>query len=265
MLEVLKTELISIFIRFILAILAWIIGSFGIKKIMLYIYKLMEKKNIELSLRTFTRSLLNSVLYIILLIILISILGVQTSSLVAVLGASVITIGLALQGSLSNFAGGILIIIFKPFKVGDFIEAGSHLGTVKEIQIFSTLLDTPDNRRIIIPNAQLSNNTIMNYSKNDLRRLDFVLSVSYDDDLSLAKETIEQILRKQEFILKDKDIFVKLSEYAGSSINFFARAWVKKEDYWTVYYDVLDSIKGEFDKAGLSIPYPQMDVHIKEK
>jgi len=265
MLELFKKELVSILIKFIFAILAWLIGSFSIKKIMSYSYKVMEKKNVELSLRTFARSFLNAILYLILLIILISILGVQTSSLVAVLGASMITVGLALQGSLSNFAGGILIIIFKPFKAGDFIEIGSHKGTVKEIQIFSTLLDTPDNRRIVIPNAQLSNNIIMNYSKNDIRRVDFVFSVSYDDNLHIAKEIIEKILKNQEMVLKDKEIFVKLSEYAGSSINFSGRVWVKREDYWTVYYDVLDLVKVEFDKAGLSIPYPQMDVHVKQK
>lgn len=261
MIEKLKLEGISILMQLGMAVLIWLIGVFVIKRLEKILELTMDRRKVDCSLKSFASSLFSSLMYIILIIIVISTLGFQTSSLVAIVGAAGLAVGLALQGSLSNFAGGILIIIFRPFGVGDFIEAGSSKGTVKEIQIFSTIIDTPDNKRIIIPNAQLSNNTIVNYTKNDIRRIDFVFSVSYDDDLRKAREIIDSILRRHEKVMKDKDIFVRISEYADSSINFTGRVWAKKEDYWEIYFDVLEVVKEEFDKAGLSIPYPQMDIH----
>lgn len=264
MFEKLKLEAVSLLMQLGMALLIWLIGIFVIKKMEKLLELAMTKKKVDSSLKSFASSLLGSIMYLVLIIIVISTLGFQTSSLVAIIGAAGLAIGLALQGSLSNFASGILIIIFRPFSVGDFIEAGGFKGTVKEIQIFSTIMDTPDNKRIIIPNSQLSNNAIVNYTKNDVRRVDFVFSVSYDDNLRNAREIITKILSGHEKVLKDKDIFVRISEYADSSINFTARVWVKKEDYWDVYFDVMEVLKEEYDKAGLSIPYPQIDVHTDE-
>jgi small conductance mechanosensitive channel len=260
--EKLKLEAVSLLMQLGMALIIWMVGMFIIKKLERLLELAMEKKKVDSSLKSFTSSLFSSAMYLILVIIVISTLGFQTSSLVAIIGAAGLAIGLALQGSLSNFASGILIIIFRPFGVGDFVEAGSFKGTVKEIQIFSTIMDTPDNKRIIIPNSQLSNNAIINYTKNDIRRVDFVFSVSYDDNLKIAREIITNILSSHEKVLKDKDIFVKISEYADSSINFAGRVWVKKEDYWDVYFDVMEIMKEEYDKAGLNIPYPQMDIHM---
>lgn len=263
-LEELKTGGLTLVTKLGFALIIWIVGSFLIRKIDYLIENRMNTKKVDASLKSFARSLMNAVLYLVLVISVVSTLGVQTSSLVAIVGAAGLAVGLALQGSLSNFAGGVLIIIFRPFGVGDFIEAGGKSGTVKDIQIFSTIIDTPDNKRVIIPNSQLSNDVIVNYSKNDMRRVDFVFSIDYNDNLYAAKDLITRLVGSHEMVLKDKDVFVRVSEYADSSINFTARVWVKKEDYWTVYFDIMEKIKGEFDKAGLSIPYPQMDLHIEK-
>lgn len=260
--EDLKTEGLDVVINIGIAVVIWIVGSFIIKKLDHILVNRMEKKKVDPSLTSFAKSLLNAILYILLVVAVVSQLGVQTSSLVAIVGAAGLAVGLALQGSLSNFAGGILIIIFRPFSVGDFIEAAGTSGIVKDIQIFSTILNTLDNKVVVIPNAQLSNNTITNYSKNDIRRVDFKFSVAYSDNLDVAKEILTKIASSHDKVLKDQDIFVRLSEYANSSINFTVRVWTKTSDYWDVYFDIMEEVKSEFDKSNLNIPFPQMDVHI---
>ncbi len=263
LIEELKTEGLDVVINVGIAVLVWIVGSFIIKKLDYILVSRMEKKEVDPSLTSFAKSLLNAILYILLVVAVVSQLGVQTSSLVAIVGAAGLAVGLALQGSLSNFAGGILIIIFRPFSVGDFIEAGGTSGIVKDIQIFSTILHTLDNKVVVVPNAQLSNNTIINYTKNDIRRVDLKFSVAYSDNLDVAKDILTKIASNHEKVLKDHDIFVRLSEYANSSINFTVRVWAKTSDYWDVYFDIMEEVKSEFDTANLNIPFPQMDVHIK--
>lgn len=253
----------DLLLKLLLAVVIWLVGSYVIKKSKKILIKSMEKKGVDPSLKSFFGSLFTAALYVMLVIVTISTIGVQTSSLVAVLGAAGLAIGLALQGSLSNFAGGVLIIIFRPFNVGDFIEMGQMLGTVKEIQIFQTILDTPDNKRVIIPNGQLSNNSLINYTKTPTRRIDMRFGVSYNTDIKLVKKIVEDIVKNHPLILKDNDILVRMENMADSSLIFIARAWSLNENYWTVYFDVMEAVKEAFDKNGIEIPYPQMDVHLK--
>ena len=251
---------IDLLLQLLLAIVIWIVGSYLIKTFKKVIIKSMEKKGVDPSLKSFLGSLITAVLYVMLVIITISTIGVQTSSLVAVLGAAGLAIGLALQGSLSNFAGGVLIIIFRPFNVGDFIEMGSMSGTVKEIQIFQTFLDTPDNKRVVIPNGQLSNNSLINYTRTPTRRIDMKFSVGYNSDIKLVRNLIEEIINKNGFVLKDHEILVRLETLADSSMIFVVKVWALNENYWDVYYDITENIKNNFDKNGIEIPYPKMDV-----
>ena len=254
---------IDLLLQLLLAIVIWIVGSYLIKTFKKVIIKSMEKKGVDPSLKSFLGSLITAVLYVMLVIITISTIGVQTSSLVAVLGAAGLANGLALQGSLSNFAGGVLIIIFRPFNVGDFIEMGSMSGTVKEIQIFQTFLDTPDNKRVVIPNGQLSNNSLINYTRTPTRRIDMKFSVGYNSDIKLVRNLIEEIINKNGFVLKDHEILVRLETLADSSMIFVVKVWALNENYWDVYYDITENIKNNFDKNGIEIPYPKMDVNIK--
>ena len=254
---------IDLLLQLLLAIVIWIVGSYLIKTFKKVIIKSMEKKGVDPSLKSFLGSLITAVLYVMLVIITISTIGVQTSSLVAVLGAAGLAIGLALQGSLSNFAGGVLIIIFRPFNVGDFIEMGSMSGTVKEIQIFQTFLDTPDNKRVVIPNGQLSNNSLINYTRTPTRRIDMKFSVGYNSDIKLVRNLIEEIINKNGFVLKDHEILVRLETLADSSMIFVVKVWALNENYWDVYYDITENIKNNFDKNGIEIPYPKMDINIK--
>ena len=191
-------------------------------------------------------------------------LGIETASFVVVLGAAGLAVGLALQGSLSNFASGFLMIIFKPFKVDDYVEAAGVAGTVEEIQVFTTTLKTPDNKTVIIPNSNITGDNIVNWTIKGTRRVDMVFGIGYDDDIDKAKQIISDILAKDDRILDDPPTQIALSELADSSVNFVARPWVKIEDYFGVYCDALENIKKAFDAEGISIPYPQRDVHVYE-
>jgi small conductance mechanosensitive channel len=191
-------------------------------------------------------------------------LGIQTTSFIAVLGAAGLAVGLALQGSLSNFAAGVLMIIFRPFKVGDFIEAAGVAGTVEEIQIFTTQLATPDNKTIIIPNGKLTADNIVNYSTKGTRRADMVFGIGYEDDIDKARDIITEILSNDERVLKDPPLQVAVSELADSSVNFVTRAWVNAGDYWGVVFAATETVKKRFDAEGISIPFPQRDVHVYE-
>ena len=189
-------------------------------------------------------------------------LGIQTTSFIAILGAAGLAIGLALQGSLSNFAAGFLMVIFRPFNVGDYIEGAGVAGTVEEIQIFTTTLMTPDNKTIIIPNAKLTGDNIVNWTAKGTRRVDMVFGIGYDDDIDKARQIMEDVLAKDERILKDKATQISVVELADSSVNFVVRPWAKVSDYWGVYMDAMENIKKAFDEQGISIPYPQQDVHM---
>jgi len=216
-------------------------------------------------LRSFLVSFLSMALKVLLIITVLGQVGVATTSFIAILGAAGLAIGLSLQGSLANFAGGALILFFKPFVVGDLIEAGGNLGTVKRIQIFVTTLISPENKTIIIPNGELSNNTIVNYSKEGKIRVDLVVGISYDADIKKAKNVCMQVLESQSIVLKDPAPSVNVSELADSSVNLAIRPWVKPEDYWAVYFHTLEEIKNRFDQEGIGIPYPHQVVHMHQK
>lgn len=249
--------------RILYSLIVLIIGWWIIKKIKNVINKTLIRRRSDPSLRHFLTSLTSIFLKVILLISVASMLGIATTSFIAILGAAGLAVGLALQGSLANFAGGVLILLFKPFKVGDYINALGFEGTVKKIDVFSTVLTTLDNKTIIIPNGNLSNSAVTNFSKEPLRRVDLTFGIGYDDDIKKAESLLKKIVSVQKEVLKDPEPFVRLSELADSSVNFSLRLWVKKEDYWTVYFNVIEQVKIEFDKAKISIPYPQMDVHVK--
>lgn len=254
---------LDLLLQLLLAGAIWVIGKKIINITKKIIDKSMDRKELDPSLKSFLGSFISALLYVFLIVITISTVGVQTSSLVAALGAAGLAVGLALQGSLSNFAGGVLIIIFRPFNVGDFIEVGSMMGTVKEIQIFQTYLDTPDNKRVVIPNAQLSNNSLINYTRTPSRRVDLRFGVAYDSDILKVKNIITEIVESHQLIMKDMERIVRLEQMADSSLIFVTKVWTLNEDYWTVYYDLNETVKEAFDKNSIEIPYPKMDVNIK--
>lgn len=250
-------------LKIIGAILIWIIGSWVIKKVKRLLIKAMDKLEYDESLEKFISNLIVGMLKILLVVVILGNLGVETTSFAAVLAAGGLAIGLALQGSLSNFAGGVLLLIFKPYKIGDYIEAQGESGTVKEIEIFTTKLNTPDNKEVIIPNGVLSNGNITNYSTEKTRRIDIVMGVSYDADIKQTKDILLKILTDHPKVLKNPAPILVLGELADSSVNYKMRPWVLSGDYWDVYSEVLETSKIELDKAGIEIPYPQRDVHEK--
>ena len=253
----------SIGISLLMALAILIVGRQLVKLILRLITVALEKSKVEDTVRIFVTNLLNTLLMILVFIAAINQLGIETTSIIAVLGAAGLAIGLALQGSLSNFAAGILIVIYRPYKVGDYIEAGNHAGTVKDIQIFSTVLKTPDNKIVVVPNGSIMNGSIVNYSDQDTRRVDLIISCSYEDDIDKVRSILEDILKKEKRILKDPKPQIAVAELADSSVNFIFRPWVKRTDYLPVYYSLLEEVKKRFDKEGISIPYPQSDVHIR--
>ncbi|MCL4124488.1 UNVERIFIED_CONTAM: hypothetical protein GTU68_043832 [Idotea baltica] len=242
--------------KVITALLILIIGLFIIKVSIKSVRKLMQKRGVDITLQKFLGNLLGWILKILLFITVISQLGVATTSFAAIIAAAGLAIGLALQGSLGNFAGGVLIMIFKPIKIGDLIEAQGEIGVVKEIEIFTTKLTGLSNKEIIIPNGALSNGNIINYSTEGTRRVDLVIGVSYDADIKQTKEVLMNILIAHPKVLKDPAPSVTVLELADSSVNFAVRPWSLTADYWSVYFDVTENAKLELDKAGIEIPYP---------
>ncbi|MEY8849834.1 mechanosensitive ion channel family protein [Psychroserpens sp. XS_ASV72] len=248
--------------KLLAAIAIWIIGSWVIKSLLKGIKKAMEKREYDESLKKFLLNLLSWILKIVLIIVVLGTVGVETTSFAAVIAAAGLAIGLALQGSLGNFAGGVLIMIFKPIKIGDLIEAQGEIGVVKEIEIFTTKLTGLSNKEIIIPNGALSNGNIVNYTTEGTRRVDLVFGVGYDSDIKQTKEVLMNVLTSHSKILKDPVPAVTVMELADSSINFAVRPWCKTEDYWTVYFDVTEQTKEALDAAGIEIPYPhQVEIH----
>jgi len=242
--------------KLVMAILIWIIGNWAIRLIIKGLHKALDKGDYDVSLKKFLENLTGWILKIVLIIVVLGTVGIETTSFAAILAAAGLAIGLALQGSLANFAGGVLIMLFKPIKVGDFIEAQGEAGTVKLIEIFTTKLTSPDNKEIIIPNGKLSNDNIVNYSALDMRRVDMVFGVGYDSDIKQTKDILMAQLTDHPLILKDPAPLVRLNELADSSLNFHVRPWVKTPDYWGVYYDVMESTKNALDASGIEIPYP---------
>ena len=248
-------------LKIISAILIFIIGKWIVKKVTKGIRTLMLKADVDRTLVEFGESLIYFSLLMMVIIASLNALGINTSSFLAIFGAAGLAIGLALQGSLANVGAAVLIIVFRPFKVGDFVEAGGAVGTVEDINLFSTIIAPLDNRTIIVPNSNIVGGNIVNYSIKDNRRVDHVFGIGYDDDLKLAKDTLMEMMMNDDRILKDPAPFVAVSELADSSVNFTTRAWVKTADYWDVYFEQIEKVKLTFDEKGISIPYPQMDVH----
>jgi len=246
----------------LLAILTLIIGLWVIKLIGKGFGRTMDKADIEVSLKKFFLSLVGILLKILLLISVVSMLGVQMTSFIALLAAAGLAVGLALQGSLANFAGGVLILLFKPFKIGDFIDTQGFMGTVHEIQVFNTIMKTPDNKTIFIPNGNLSNGSLTNFTTENTRRVDWVFGIGYGDDIKKAKDILNDLIRQDSRILGDPEPMVVLSELGDSSVNFTVRAWVNSSDYWGVYFAMQENAKLTFDAQGISIPFPQRDVHV---
>ena len=258
-------ELLTIYgMKAVAAIFIFVIGRWVAKGVANFIKKMMAKSKTDETLTAFVGNLCYVALLAFVIIAALNQLGIQTASFIAVLGAAGLAIGLALQGSLANFAAGVLMIVFKPFKVNDFIEGAGVAGTVEEIQIFTTQLKTPDNKTIIVPNSKMMGDNITNYTMKGTRRVDFLFGIGYDDDIDGARKIIEEIFIQDERVLNDPPSTVVVSELADSSVNFTARAWTSTGDYWSFYCETIEKVKKQFDAAGVSIPFPQRDVHVYE-
>jgi small conductance mechanosensitive channel len=250
--------------KLLLAIVVYMVGSWLIKRTLNLLGLAMTKKKVETTLHQFLLNFVGMALKVVLIIIFASMVGVETASLIAMLGAAGLAIGLALQGSLANFAGGILILFFKPFKTDDVIEAQGYVGVVVEIQIFNTIIRTLDNQRVIMPNGLLSNGCVKNIFVEETRRVDMTFGISYSDNIQQAKAVLQAVLDADSRVLKDPAADIFVSEHGDSSVNFLVRPWVKSEDYWPVYFGTMEAVKIAFDKEGISIPFPQRDVHIHQ-
>lgn len=248
--------------KLLLALVILIIGSWIAKLIRGIVTRLLAKRNMDATVTGFVGNLTYILLMVFVALAALGKLGVQTTSFVAVIGAAGLAIGLALQGSLANFAAGFLMIIFRPFKKGDYVEAGGTAGIVDQIQVFTTILKTPDNRLVIVPNAKVMGDNITNYSAMDTRRIDLTFGVGYTDDIPKVKAVLQRIAESDERALKDPAPQILLGELADSSVNFIMRVWVKSGDYWPFNFETIEKVKIEFDKEGISIPFPQRDVHL---
>ncbi|MGM0431716.1 MAG: mechanosensitive ion channel family protein [Spirochaetota bacterium] len=251
-------------LNIVFALLTFFIGWWIVKLVSGSIRKMLLKRGTDAAVVQFASRMLYALLLLFVIIAAMGRLGIQTASLVAMLGAGAFAIGLALQGSLSNFAAGVLIIVLKPFKIGDYIEGGGTSGTVEDVGMFMTTLKTPDNRKVVCPNTQMMSGTITNYSSRELRRLDLEVGVSYDDNIHTVDALLRQLLDSHELVLKEPAYTVGIKEFADSSINFVVRPWVKTVDYWTLYYELHKKVKDLFDENGITIPYPQQDVHLHQ-
>ena len=260
-----QSMLLASLIQFVIAIAIFIIGKFAAKLISSATKKILIHKKFDDTVISFIASLVYGLVVIVAFIAAISHLGFNTTSLVAIVGAAGLAIGLALQGSLSNFASGILLISLKPFKAGDFVEIAGTAGVVEEVHVFSTQLKTGDNKTVIIPNGGITNGNITNYSAKPTRRIDLVIGVGYNADLKITKQILNDVVSSHALVLKDQAITIGVSELADSSVNFVVRPWVKTSDYWPVHFDLLETIKIELDKAGIEIPFPQLSVHVNQE
>lgn len=251
-------------IKVVAALAIFIVGRWVARAVRNFVRRLMERGKVDDTLVSFVGNLTYVLLLAFVVVAALNQIGIQTTSFIAVIGAAGLAIGLALQGSLANFAAGVLLIIFRPFKAGDYIEGAGVAGTVEEIQIFTSQLKTPDNKTIIIPNAKLTGDNIINYSAKDTRRVDMVFGVSYSDDLQKVRQILEDILTKDDRVLQDPAPTIGVVELADNSVNFACRPWVKTGDYWAVYFEITETVKRRFDAEGVSIPFPQRDVHVYE-
>ncbi len=261
-LEMVNTLVVTYGIKILTAVIVLVIGLWIINRIVKGTGKVMEKREVNVSLRGFLKSLVGILLKAMLIISIAQMVGIQTTSFIAVLGAAGLAVGLALQGTLANFAGGVMILLFKPFKVGDVIESQGHLGSVKEIHIFVTKLLTPENRTVILPNASVSGGNIVNYTTEGLSRVDMTFGISYESNIGQAKEVLMRILENHPKVLKEPAPFVGVKDLADNAVHLAVRPYATPQDYWDVYFTVMEDGKLALDKAGITIPYPQLRVHL---
>lgn len=257
--------IIIVTLKIIAALAIFLIGRWAIRYLRKLMDRMLLRRAVESSLRTFLISLVGAILVILLVFMIIEVLGINTTSFLALFASAGLAFGIALSGTLQNFAGGVMILIFKPYRVGDFIEAQGQTGTVREILIFNTILNTPDNKRIILPNGAVSTGIINNYSREKIRRVDWTLSIAYGDSYDVAKATIAAMLDRETRVLKDPASFIALHSLGDSAVRITVWAWVKSPDYWNVYFDINEQVYKQFAAKGLSIPYPQMEVHLHPK
>ena len=253
---------ISFGIKAVTALAIFLIGRFLIRMVVKGLRKVMQRQDVDKTLETFICNLISMTLLVVVVIAAIGALGVETTSFLAIFGAAGLAVGLALQGSLSNFASGVLIVLFRPYRVGDWVEAAGISGSVEQVQILTTILKTGDNKQIIVPNSQIMDSIITNYSANETRRVDMVVGVSYSDDLDKVRATLKDLIAAEDRILKEPAATIAVSQLGDSSVNFVVRPWVKTADYWGVNFDLTEAIKKRFDKEGISFPFPQQDVHL---
>ncbi|MEZ8225455.1 MULTISPECIES: small-conductance mechanosensitive channel MscS [Vibrio] len=251
-------------VNIISALIILFIGNLIVKAVANSVSKVLQKKKMDRAVVEFVHGLVRYLLFVIVLIAALGRLGVQTASVVAVIGAAGLAVGLALQGSLSNFAAGVLIVAFRPFKSGDYVEIGGVAGSVDSIQIFQTVLTTPDNKMVVVPNGSVIGSPITNYSRHDTRRIDLMIGVSYNADLQKTKALLTKICESDERVLKEPGVQVGVHTLADSSVNFVVRPWVSTAEYWNVYFDLMQAIKEGLDNEGIEIPFPQMDVHMNK-
>lgn len=252
-------------LRFLAAVILLIVGLWLSGKASRVLYNMMEKREVDPSLRSFLKSLISALLNILVIITILTVAGVPMTSFIAILGAAALAVGLALSGTLQNFAGGVLLLIIKPFKVGDFIEAQGFMGTVKDIQIFHTVIQTIDNVIVTIPNGGLSTGSVINYSINPTRRGQWVFGIAYGDSVEKAKNAIKKVLDNDPRVLKDPAPMIFLSKLNDSSVDITVRAWAKAEDFWPFSFDLHEKLYDAFNKESINIPFPQMDVHLHKK
>lgn len=262
LLEVMQTRGVDLGINVVIAIAIFYVGKMVISLVVRGLHKVMQRQEVDKTLETFVCNLVRMVLLVVVVIAAIGQIGIETTSFIAIFGAAGLAVGLALQGSLSNFAAGVLIVLFRPYRVGDFIEAAGINGSVEQVQILTTVLKTGDNKQVIVPNGQIMDSIITNYSANDTRRVDMVVGVSYDDDLDKVRDTIKELIAAEDRILDEPACTIAVSALADSSVNFVVRPWVKTPDYWGVMFDLTEAIKKRFDKDGITFPFPQQDVHL---
>lgn len=247
--------------RILIAVVVFIVGRFLISLLNKFVARLMEKRKVDISIKTFVRSLVNILLTILLIISVVGALGVETTSFAALLASAGVAVGMALSGNLQNFAGGLIVLLFKPYKVGDLIESQNVIGTVKEIQIFHTILATADNKVIYVPNGAMSSGVVTNYSNQSTRRVEWIVGIDYGEDYEKVERIVSDILTVDKRILADPAPFVALHALSDSSVNVVARVWVKSEDYWGVYFDINKTIYETFNEKGINFPFPQLTVH----
>lgn len=250
--------------QIVMAIAIFIIGKWLAKKVSKAIVNTMNKKEVDKTISNFAGSIIQTALLAFVIIAALGQLGIQTASFVAIIGAAGLAVGFALQGSLSNFAAGVLLILFRPIRAGDFVEAAGQAGVISEVGIFCTIMKTGDNKVIIIPNSNIMGGNITNYSMEPTRRIDMVVGISYDADLRKAKEVLQDIIAKESRVLKEPAVTIAVSELADSSVNFVLRPWVNSGDYWPTKFDLLETIKIRFDEENIGIPFPQLDVHLQK-